>query len=214
MISRTDVSFPATSTGRLVSAVPIGRLVPHEEHDDRRALRLARHIGHMGVWTAPLVIERDSLVIMDGHHRLRAAQTLRLSMLPAVLLSYEDGGVLLQAWRKGETWSPATVLSRARSGLLLPRKTTRHLFQPVIGSVDIPLDRLTAQRGPESPWAGLRPNAPTGVSELMQARLASSVSPSSPSGPPQPASSYAQARQEPELLGAPLLAKRESQGRP
>ena len=62
--------FPATSTGRVVSAIPAGDLVPHEEHDERRALRLARHIGRVGVWTAPLVVERNSLVVMDGHHRL------------------------------------------------------------------------------------------------------------------------------------------------
>ena len=134
----------------MVCAVPVGRLVPHEEHDGHRARTLGRRIGRAGVWTAPLVVERDSLMVMDGHHRLRAAETLGLSVLPVVLMSYEDAGVLLQAWRKGEVWSPAIVLSRARSGLLLPRKTTRHLFQPAIGSVAIPLDRLAAQRGLET----------------------------------------------------------------
>ncbi len=136
--------FPATSTGRAVRAVPAAGLVPHEEHDERRALRLARHIGRAGVWTAPLVVERDSLVVMDGHHRLRAARALGLLVLPAVLLSYEDGEVTLEAWRKGEQWSAAAVLSSGRSGRLLPRKTTRHLFQPAIGAVSIPLAWLAA----------------------------------------------------------------------
>ena len=159
MMPDTHAAFPATSTGHVVSAVPVGRLVPHEEHDRHRALRLARHIGRVEVWTAPLVVERDSLMVMDGHHRLRAAQSLGLSVLPVVLLSYEDAGVLLQAWRKGEVWSPAIVLSRARSGLLLPRKTTRHLFQPAIGAVAIPLGWLAAQRDPQMagagrPWTG------------------------------------------------------------
>lgn len=135
--------FAVTSTGRVVSAVPVAGLVPHEEHDERRALRLARHIGRAEVWTAPLVAERDSLVVMDGHHRLRAARALGLLVLPVVLLVYEDAGVTLQAWRKGEAWSPAAVLSLGRSGRLLPRKTTRHLFRPAIGSVGIPLGWLT-----------------------------------------------------------------------
>ncbi len=141
------LAFPVTSTGRVVCAVPVAGLVPHEEHDEHRALRLARHIGRVGVWTAPLVVERDSLVVMDGHHRLRAARALGLSVLPAVLLSYEDGGVVLQAWRRGEHWSPAAVLSCGRSGQLLPRKTTRHLFQPAIGAVAIPLARLAGPPG-------------------------------------------------------------------
>lgn len=164
MTRHTHAPFPATSTGRVVSAVPVGRLVPYEEHDERRALRLARHVERVGVWTAPLVIERDSLVVMDGHHRLRAAQALQLSVLPVVLLSYEEGGVLLQAWRKGEVWSPAAVLSRARSGSLLPYKTTRHLFQPAIGSVGVPLGWLATrcdpkQTGPasSSPGESLQP---------------------------------------------------------
>ena len=166
--------------------------MPHEEHDERRALRLARHIGRLGVWTAPLVIERDSLVVMDGHHRLRAAQALRLSVLPVVLLSYEEGGVLLQAWRKGEVWSPAAVLSRARSGSLLPYKTTRHLFQPAIGSVGVPLGWLAPKRDPRQ----------TGPA------------PSSPGGSLQPVSSYAQARQGPESFGASSLDQIKSQGKP
>ena len=145
MTPRPFVPLPATSTGRAVVAVPAAGLVPHEEHDEHRALRLARHIGRVGVWTAPLVIERDGLVVMDGHHRLRAAKALGLLVLPAVLLSYRDAGVMLRAWRKGEVWSPAAVLACASSGQLLPRKTTRHLFQPAIGGVIIPLERLAAQ---------------------------------------------------------------------
>ncbi len=151
MTSRPLAPFPATSTGRAVVAVPVAGLVPHEEHDERRALRLARHIGRVAVWTAPLVVERDSLVVMDGHHRLRAAQALGLLVLPAVLLCYEDGGVVLQAWRKGESWGPAAVLACGRSGRLLPRKTTRHLFQPPIGSVAIPLEWLAAQPEKSAP---------------------------------------------------------------
>lgn len=192
MTHQTHAPFPATSTGRVVSAIPVGRLVPHEEHDERRALRLARHIGRVGVWTAPLVIERDSLMVMDGHHRLRAAQALRLSVLPVVLLSYEEGGVLLQAWRKGEVWSPAAVLSRARSGSLLPYKTTRHLFQPAIGSVGVPLGWLATQR--DSKQTG--------------------PAPSSPGGSLQSVSSYAQARQESDPFAASSLEQRESQGKP
>jgi hypothetical protein len=212
MMPRPHAPFPATSTGRVVSAVPVGRLVPHEEHDERRALRLAGHIGRVGVWTAPLVIERDSLVVMDGHHRLRAAQALGLSVLPAVLLSYEDAGVLLQAWRKGEVWSPAAVLSRGRSGLLLlPRKTTRHLFQPAIGSVGIPLGWLATQREPEMTGAGLRPSAPAGRTDLKQSRPASSVGPSNPGGSSESPASYAQIRQRLEAFGTPSLEQADSQ---
>ncbi|MGI3777869.1 MAG: ParB N-terminal domain-containing protein [Janthinobacterium lividum] len=152
--------FPATATGRAVRAVPASGLVPHEEHDEHRALRLARHIRRVGVWTAPLVVERDSLVVMDGHHRLRAAQALGLLVLPAVLLSYEDGEVTLEAWRAGEHWSPAAVLSSGRSGRLLPRKTTRHLFQPAIGAVAIPLAWLAGKEArPGSARTRQRPEA-------------------------------------------------------
>ncbi len=207
--------FPVTSTGRVVSAVPVGRLLPHEEHDGRRALRLARHVRRLGVWTAPLVIERDSLMVMDGHHRFRAAQSLGLSVLPAVLLSYEDAGVLLQAWRKGETWSSAIMLSRARSGLLLPRKTTRHLFQPAIGSVAIPLGWLAARRGAETAGSGLRPSVSAEKADLDQARPgSSSAGPSSPDRLADPAASYAQTRQRPETFGAPSLEQVDSSGEP
>ena len=151
------LAFALTSTGRTVCAVPTARLVPHEEHDEPRALRLALHIGRVGIWTAPLVVERDSLVVMDGHHRLRAAQSLGLPVLPVVLLGYGDGEVTLQSWRRGEVWGPAAVLSSGRSGRLLPRKTTRHLFQPAIGSVSIALAWLFAQQERTALAGGRRP---------------------------------------------------------
>ena len=212
MTPDAHVPFPATSTGRVVCAVPVGRLVPHEEHDGHRARTLGRRIGRAGVWTAPLVVERDSLMVMDGHHRLRAAETLGLSVLPVVLMSYEDAGVLLQAWRKGEVWSPAIVLSRARSGLLLPRKTTRHLFQPAIGSVAIPLDRLAAQRGLETAAARLGPDASAERTDPKQARRPGSSGLHGPDRSPGFAAGDAQSGQGPEAFGVPALEQMESQG--
>ncbi len=132
----------ATSTGRLVSMVCVALLSPHEEHDETYAAGLAQRIRNEGVWTAPIAVEAVTLIVMDGHHRLRAAQLLCLEAVPVVLLDYAHDGVAVQAWRAGESWGSDAVMARGRSGVLLPHKTTRHVFDPDIGVASVRLDWL------------------------------------------------------------------------
>ena len=134
----------ATSTGRAVQEVRVAQLSPHAAHDEADAAGLARRILAELAWTAPIAAEARSLIVMDGHHRLRAAQLLGLRVVPVVLLGYDDPGVTVQAWRDGEAWGPDAVLARGRSGVLLPHKTTRHVFAPEIGAVRVALERLRA----------------------------------------------------------------------
>ena len=45
-----------------------------------------------------------------------------------MLVSYDDDRVHLEAWRCGERYTPERVREIARSGILLPEKTTRHVI--------------------------------------------------------------------------------------
>jgi len=135
-------SWRTTLTNRPVMLVQVATLVPHEEHDEVWAVQLATKIMADDVWTAPIVVERRKSVIMDGHHRFRAAQILRLRTIPAVIVSYGDPGVSLFSWRIGEVWTPESLIARAGRRELLPMKSTRHVFSPPIGEVVIPLSLL------------------------------------------------------------------------
>ncbi len=113
------------------------RLRPHEHHDASHAAALAESIRETGIWRVPVAVERGSLTVMDGHHRLAAALALRLARIPVLLLGYED--VPVTATRDGHRVTPEAIVSRARSGHLYPPKTTHHVFPTALPACHVSL---------------------------------------------------------------------------
>jgi L-serine kinase (ADP) len=82
------------------------------------------------------------MAVMDGHHRLNAAKYLRLTKVPCDIMTYESGGVSLKSWRPDLACSVADIRDLVASSQKYPLKTTRHIFDPSIDEVKIPLKLL------------------------------------------------------------------------
>lgn len=122
---------------------PIGALRASEDVDAFDVRELALRIARAGVWTAPLPVDDATGIVMDGNHRLRAARLLGLRYLPCVPLSYQDPRVTVTHWTSGERFDVDHIFRSilAERGVL-PYKTTRHLFAPVLPSTMVELDLL------------------------------------------------------------------------
>lgn len=116
------------------------RLAPTENVDPSHVIELEKQIIDCGRWIMPIVVNRDHLFVMDGHHRLAIAKRLRLAVLPVIFLDYGDVDVV--AWRQGEVITPDRILEMARSGHKFPCKTTRHIFRVPIPRCDHALEDL------------------------------------------------------------------------
>jgi hypothetical protein len=57
-----------------IQLIPTDLILPNEQHVEARLLEVIDSIARSGRWTAPIVLESDSLAVMDGHHRLAAAK--------------------------------------------------------------------------------------------------------------------------------------------
>ncbi|OOG43732.1 hypothetical protein B0E51_01180 [Rhodanobacter sp. C05] len=112
-------------------------MLPSEEHDPSHAVNLATSMRETGVWQIPIILERESLAVMDGHHRLAASKLLGLRYVPALLLDYSN--VRVAARRAGFVVTPEAILQRARMCDLYPSKTTQHLFSSPIPNCNIAL---------------------------------------------------------------------------
>ncbi len=77
-------------------------------------------------WTQPICVERETLAVLDGHHRLAAAIQLGLTRIPC--RTYDYATVPLASWRPEIEPTRDEVLHRALTGRLYPPKTTRHTF--------------------------------------------------------------------------------------
>lgn len=138
-----------TPTLQLLVTDPI---LTHEETLVERVSEVARAAIRSGVFDYPVIVGRvrsdqgTDFVLLDGHHRLAAATTrLGLSRVPALVVEYfDDSRVTVQAWRNGEIVAKADVVRAAKSGQLMPIKSSRHNFEFKTSPCNVP---LTALRG-------------------------------------------------------------------
>jgi hypothetical protein len=134
------------SNGYVVQMLPLRELRPHEEHDHDSALQLSKMMAMDGYLSRPVVVERRTLTLLDGHHRVAALAILGCKLVPSVLLSYEDPRVYLDGWRPDVVVNRDMVLAASSRGYLLPRKTTRHQLSPDLDQIKVELVLLNSDQ--------------------------------------------------------------------
>ena len=93
----------------------------------------------------PIIVDRGSMVILDGHHKWTAAKSLGLARVPVIMVDYlVDEGVLVDVWPDcgKESITKTEVLEKGVSGDVFPPKTSRHTLPFKIPSIRIPLSEL------------------------------------------------------------------------
>lgn len=110
-------------------------ILPNECHHPEHAASLAETIRREQLWRIPIALERNSLAVMDGHHRVEAALQLRLIYVPCLLLDYDQ--VEVSASRLGYLVTPQEILRRAKARDLYPPKTTRHRFSSPLPTCNV-----------------------------------------------------------------------------
>lgn len=127
-----------------IAVKPLSFLRQSEMIDEGDVRRLAATIHEAGKWTTPIPVEKDTGIVMDGNHRLKAAAMLGLHYLPCVLLDYSDSRVSVTHWETDAPFCVKSIGARILlDGLPFPYKTTRHKFAPVLPLTEIPLSILT-----------------------------------------------------------------------
>lgn len=112
-----------------IAHIDTSRLKPHERVSISRAIALLLHMYFFRVFPAPILIDRESHTILDGHHRHWAARMLGVKKIPCVVVEYlSDSTVQVETRRPTITVDKALILNRSRSGELFPQKTTRHIY--------------------------------------------------------------------------------------
>ncbi len=120
-------------------------LRPHEEVDAGRVQRLVEEIRNAGEFYPPVLVDRATRVILDGHHRWHAASRLGLSLLPCYAVSYlHDPAIRVMSRRPGIDVSKQAVIDTALAGKTYPHKTTRHMYDLPEWIEPVPLGRLLA----------------------------------------------------------------------
>ena len=124
--------------------VDIGSLRGHEEVIPDNLAKREKKLLSKGFYK-PIIVDRESMVILDGHHKWTAAKSLGLARVPVIMVDYLiDEGVLVDVWPDcgKESVTKTEVLEMGVSGDVFPPKTSRHTLPFKIPSIRIPLAEL------------------------------------------------------------------------
>ena len=129
-----------------VRLVPVEWLKAHEEIKPKNMEKLLEMTLKWDGFTKPLIADKATGTILDGHHRFAVAQRLGLARIPVVCIEYlDDDTVELELWPASEleSISKQEVVDMALSSDLYPPKTTRHRISDSLPPIHVSLKRLS-----------------------------------------------------------------------
>ena len=127
-----------------LDVLDIGSLRGHEEVIPENLEKRTAKLLERGFYK-PIIVDRRSMVILDGHHKWTAAKSLGLARVPVLLVDYlAEGGVEVDVWPDcgKDSITKHEVLEMGLSGGVFPPKTSRHTLPFKIPSISIPLSDL------------------------------------------------------------------------
>ena len=127
------------------SLINIDNLLPHEETIPDRLQEMRGKLEKQGFFHKPILIDKTTKTILDGHHKYRASIELNLNLIPVIEVEYLNNDSIkleLWPWSDFSNVSKQDVLNWAQSRRLYPPKTTKHIVDFPIPRIRIPLADL------------------------------------------------------------------------
>ena len=81
-----------------ITLIDLDDLKPHEEIIEQSVTELAKAIRDQNEVRDPLIVDKQSLVILDGMHRYNALKKLGCQRAPVCLVEYDDERIGVGAW--------------------------------------------------------------------------------------------------------------------
>jgi hypothetical protein len=82
----------------VIALIEIDRLLVHEETIPERLESLSKRIEDDGMQSAPILVDKNSLVVLDGMHRLQAMRKLGCRFICVCLLDYRHMSIEVHKW--------------------------------------------------------------------------------------------------------------------
>lgn len=120
-------------------------LNPHEEIKPFRVLYVLFKVLFDGFFTEPILIDRYSKTILDGHHRHLVSKILGFKHVPCYCVDYLENIMIEVLPRRADIpVNKIDVISHAKRGEKYPHKTTKHILKISKPQTHIPIKVLWA----------------------------------------------------------------------
>ncbi len=130
--------------------VALSELKGHEMPKKSRVEELKSDMRRRRVLVKPIVVDRNTRVILDGHCRCVALKKLGCSKVAVRFVDYTSGSIHVEKWDGGEM-TKDEVLKAGLSGRLMKPKTSKHIIRngrrrvhisEICENALVPLERL------------------------------------------------------------------------
>ncbi len=122
-------------------------LKAHEVFSKPRAFLLLLKILFENKFKTPILLDKDTRVILDGHHRWWVARKLGFNTVPCLVFDYKnDQAISVCSRREDITIDKTSVLKMGLSDSVFPYKTTKHTYDFSLEAHDFVPQKLTFLR--------------------------------------------------------------------
>lgn len=118
-----------------LSIIDIDKLLPHEEVIVERKNKLVKYLESGDTIIIPSIICcKDSLMIIDGHHRYFAIKELGISKIAVTLIDYKSENIRTNDVDYLQVDKNALIKAAKSKLKLFPPKTTKHQIKDIDGN--------------------------------------------------------------------------------
>jgi ParB-like chromosome segregation protein Spo0J len=103
-------------------------LRPHEDVNTQHLEALRSQIRVDGKLKFAIAVDKDTKIILDGHHRSTALAEIGCDRIPAITVDYRAPQIKVQSWRNDWQVTKDMVIEAGLSGKKLPPRTSRHMI--------------------------------------------------------------------------------------
>ena len=115
-------------TKNQIQKIKIRKLNPHEQIIEENLKKLLTSLKVEKRLKEPIIVDEETKVILDGHHRAKAFALLGLKEIPCKLVDYSSNEITVKPHQNGKI-SKQEVIEKGLSEELFPPKTSKHSIQ-------------------------------------------------------------------------------------
>jgi len=134
-----------------IETIKLTELRPHEEIEPVRLKKLKEEIRSDKILKKPIVVDRETMIILDGHHRCNSFKQLGLSKIPVHFVDYRSRKIKVTGWKDGSMVTKEQVREAGITGQKLSARSSKHMCEDggkllhiseIVTDVNVPLEHL------------------------------------------------------------------------
>lgn len=134
-----------------IETIKLTELRPHEEIEPVHLKELREEIRSDKILKKPIVVDRETMIILDGHHRYNSFKQLGLSKIPVHFVDYRSNTIKVTGWKDGTMVTKEQVREAGITGMKLSARSSKHMSEDggklvhiseIVTDVNVPLEDL------------------------------------------------------------------------